>query len=137
MLKPQPLFFFPFPLCFGQDFGTPTSINPTEEVASGSNSAENNKAKKERLRSLDTFRGSAVLFANTCHRLPSQSVAAEMACGNTVLVCVGFTVSAASLWKRCCTQPFHPALGGSWGFSGERLTACSWFLAAVCRSGHF
>ena len=70
MLNPQPLFFlFFFPLWCGQDFGTPTCINPTEEAVSGSNSAENNKAKKERLRSLDTFRGSVILLADTSSRV--------------------------------------------------------------------
>ncbi|XP_070185611.1 heparan-alpha-glucosaminide N-acetyltransferase-like isoform X2 [Littorina saxatilis] len=49
------------------DFGTPTSINPTDEAASGSNNAEQTKVKKERLRSLDTFRGlslTIMIFVN-------------------------------------------------------------------------
>ena len=51
---------------FFKDFGTPISINPTDEAASGNSSSERNKVKKERLRSLDTFRGSVALFVDTC-----------------------------------------------------------------------
>ena len=41
------------------DFGTPTSINPTDESSqtTGSGPKEKEQVKKERLRSLDTFRG--------------------------------------------------------------------------------